>query len=158
VDEYGDSYTRDVTVDDLKQIFDAMIRPNSTFSPNAFLSELEEHGKGLGETPGSMFSGCVTYFATADTNFLSNDQVETELPIARYRFLFAGGAISEDDEDEAITHVVVVNEVPEIVKGIRQKISQSGRVKLPRVVGLNWLHDSWRERTLLDEDRYAIII
>ena len=157
VDEYGDSYARDATVDGLKLTLDNMIHPkNSTFSHNAFLTDLEEHGKGLGETPGSLFRRCVVYFHPAGENSLSNNQAETELSLARYQFLFAGGTISGDDEDEAITHFVVADETPEVVKGIRQKISQSGRGRLPRVVGLNWLQDSWKEKTLLDEERYMV--
>ena len=158
VDDYGDSYARDATVDGLKLLLDSMATPkDSTFSANAFLTQLEERGKGLGETASAMFRSCVAYFPPADTNsLLSKDQLGMELRIARYHFLFAGGSVSDDDEDDRITHFVLADEVPEVVKALRHKISQSRRSRLPRVLGLNWIQDSWKEGTLLDEEKYVI--
>jgi DNA ligase-4 len=40
---------------------------------------------------------------------------------------------------------------------LREKMSQrNGGV--PRIVGLKWLLESWHEKTLLDEERYAVRI
>jgi DNA ligase-4 len=156
VDEYGDSYTRDISVEDLKKIMGDMIHPkNSAFNSNEFLSELEEHGNGLGELRASMFRRCVV-------RFVSNEESEdpgsnVDLLIAKTQFLFTGGRVSEGDEDQELTHYVVVDENPKAVKSLREKMSRrTGRVA--RIVGLRWLLDSWHEKTLLDEETYAIRI
>jgi DNA ligase-4 len=53
--------------------------------------------------------------------------------------------------------VVVTDREREHVKALREKIAGIGG-KIPRMVGWNWLLDSWIEGTLLDEERYAIVV
>jgi DNA ligase 4 len=156
VDEYGDSYTRDISVEDLKKIMDDMIHPkNSAFNSNEFLSELEEHANGLGELPASMFRRCVVRFVSEEESEHSGPNVD--LLIAKTQFLFAGGRVIEGDEDQEVTHNVVVDENPEAVKSLREKMSRrTGPVA--RIVGLRWLLDSWYEKTLLDEETYVVRI
>jgi DNA ligase-4 len=147
VDMYGDSYARDVSVQELRKVLDDMIPvKNSTFSPADFLCELEEHGKGLGEMRGSLLRGCVAYFAGGAKSL--------EKRIANVRFLFAAGAVVDELNDE-VTHVVVGDESRDVVRSLRKQIS--ARNKVPRVVGLAWLQDSWKEGTRLDEERFAIV-
>jgi DNA ligase-4 len=154
VDDYGDSYARDVSVEDLKRLMDGMIHPkNYAFNPNDFLSELDEHGKGLGETPGLMFRRCVAHFIPDDNSEVPSQEID--LQIARNRFLFARGRIVDEDEDEDTTHYVVTSKDPEVVKKFREKLSRMSR-RIPRIVGIKWLQDSWDEKTLLDEERYAV--
>jgi DNA ligase-4 len=154
VDEYGDSYARDVSAEDLKKIMDDMIHPKiSAFKSNDFLSELEDHGKGLGELPGSMFRRCVVRFVSEQNSDESGPNVD--LLIAKSQLLFAGGKIVETDEAEDITHYVVVGEGPALIRSLRKKMShRNGR--LARIVGLRWLLDCWYENTLLDEETYAV--
>lgn len=150
VDVYGDSYARDVNVNELKDQLDGMIHPkNSTFSVSAFLSELEDRGKGLGEGPGSVFRGRVAWFESGPENI--------EVSIGKLRFRFAGGTVTEEQEDERITHIVVINEDRTNVRSLREKIVGMKRRKLPRLVRWAWIHDSWKEETLLDEERYAVV-
>lgn len=154
VDGYGDSYARDVTKDELKRRLEDIIRPkNSAFSPSDFLSQLEEHGKVFGEQPGSMFRGCVVRLTPEN---MEDSKLELDLRIARCQFMFACGEVAENDEDESITHFVVVDEKVVDVKGIREMIASSGRTRFPRVVGLKWIQESWTEKTLLDEERYVV--
>lgn len=156
VDEYGDSYARDVSVEDLKKIMDDMIHPkNSAFDSNKFLTELEERGKGLGEVPGSMFRRCVVRFVSEDE--LEDCGPNLDLLIAKSQFSFSGGRIVEDDEDKDITHYVIVGRNPEVVRSLREKMSQR-KGAVPRIVGLKWLLESWHEKTLLDEERYVVRI
>ena len=150
VDQYGDSYARDVTPEELKRVMDNMTKSeNSNFSTTEFLSQLEEHGRGLSHQPSSMFRGCVVRFAPQDIENL-------DLRIAKYQFAFACGKVAENDDDESITHFVVVNEKSVDVKGLREMIVGSRRCRFPRVVGLKWMEDSWGEKTLLDEEKYAV--
>ncbi|CZS95724.1 related to DNA ligase 4 [Rhynchosporium agropyri] len=152
VDVYGDSYARDTSVAELKMLVDDMIHPkNSTFSADDFLTQLEEHGRGLGERPGSMCRGCVVRFVSSGQGYMDKN---IDLLIAKNRFLFSGGRIAESDKDEEITHFVMVDVDRALVKGVRQRISSLTEV--PRIVGMKWLEDSWVEKTLMDEERYAV--
>ena len=148
VDIYGDSYARDVNPQELKGVLDDMIPiKNSSFSPAGFLSELEERGKGMGELRGSLFRGCVVYFAASEGDL--------ETRIARMRVRFASGGVV-DDLGEEVTHVVIVDEERDVVRSLRGRISK--RRKIPRVVGLAWVEDSWKEGTRLDEERYGVVV
>lgn len=150
MDQYGDSYARDVTPEELKRIMENMILPqNSAFSTSVFLSQLEEHGRGLGYHPGSMFRDCVIRFVPSDVKSL-------DLRIAKTQFTFACGKVAENDADQSITHFVVVDEEAVHVKDLREMIAGSGRSRFPRVVGLKWMEDSWTEKTLLDEEKYTV--
>ncbi|KAL2075322.1 hypothetical protein VTL71DRAFT_265 [Oculimacula yallundae] len=152
VDVYGDSYARDTNVDELKVLVDYMIHPkNSSFSADEFLTQLEEHGRGLGETTGSMLRGCVVKFVASGQEDTDKD---IDLLIARNRLLFSGGKVAESDEDEGITHFVMVDEDRALIKEVRQRVSLSKKV--PRIVGMKWLQDSWEEKTLMDEERYVV--
>jgi DNA ligase 4 len=154
VDEYGDSYAQDVSVEGLKKIMDDMIHPKvSEFDSNVFLAQLEEHGKGLGELPGSMFRRCAVHFVSEEEPEGSGPNID--LLIAKSQFSFSGGRIVEDDEDQDITHIVVVGRNPGVVRSLREKMSRKPG-PAPRIVGLQWLLESWYEKTLLDEERYAV--
>ncbi|KAG0648655.1 Polydeoxyribonucleotide synthase [Hyphodiscus hymeniophilus] len=150
VDEYGDSYARNVTPEELKVIMANMRLPkNSSFSSSTFLSQLEDHGKQLVQHPGSLFRGCVVRFAPSDLESL-------ELRLVKYDLTFACGKVAEDDSDESITHFVVVDENAVDVRGIRRLIAESGRRRIPRLVRLKWMQDSWTEKTVLDEEKYNV--
>lgn len=156
VDDYGDSYARDVTADDLKVVLDDMIHPkNYDFSPSNFLKQLEEHGHGLGELPGSLFARCVARFVPADEN-ASDPEADLDFVIARNRFIFAGGVETTDDDDDEITHFVIRDKSADMMRKLRGELALR-RGKLPRIVGLKWLQDSWDEKTLLDEEIYAVM-
>lgn len=150
IDMYGDSYARDVSPKELRRVLDDMIPvKNSSFSTTAFLTELEERDRGLGEMPGSIFRGCLAYF--------SDDlDASMERRMARARFLFAAGAIVEDLESE-VSHVVILDYNKEAVRALRKRISQRAG-KVPRIVGLSWVQESWKEGTQLDEERYAVVV
>lgn len=151
VDAYGDSYTRDVSVEELKKRFDDMIHPkNSTFSATSFLSELEARGHGLGEMQGSMFRGLVAWFTPVKSPHIF-------LELAKLRFTFAAGQVAGGLEDDRLTHIVVVDEDPVMVKELRKEIARLGtRKRLPRIVSSAWLEESWKEGTVLDEESFAV--
>jgi DNA ligase-4 len=150
VDVYGDSYARDVSPKELKRVLDDMVPvKNSTFSATNFLTELEERGNGLGEMSGSIFRGCVAYF-------FGDVERDVDSRLARLRYMLASGAIS-DELDADTTHVVVLDDNRESVRALRKRISERGG-KIPRVVSLTWLQDSWKEGTLLDEERFTVVV
>jgi DNA ligase-4 len=155
VDEYGDSHARDITKDELKRTFENMTHPeNSMFSSSEFFTQLEEHGKeGFSERPGSMFRPCVIRFVPEN---VEDSKQELDLRITRFQFTFACGKVAEDDEDESITHFVVVDEKAVDVNGLRAMIARSARTRFPRVVRLKWIQESWAEKTLVDEEKHAV--
>jgi DNA ligase-4 len=158
VDEYGDSYARDVTGNELKRILsDMTYSKDSTFSGSDFIHQLDEHGKTLGAMPGSIFRGCVVYFVPSTATIAGDSTLDLDLRIAKHHFLFASGKVAENDKDEDITHFLIIDEARAAVKQIREKIADSGRQRYPRFVGLKWIQDSWKEKTLLDEERYAVL-
>ncbi|KAF4637958.1 hypothetical protein G7Y89_g107 [Cudoniella acicularis] len=157
-DVYGDSYARDVTVEELKRICDDVIHPkNYEFSVPAFLSELEERGHGMGEITGSIFSRCTVRFIPANEENLDYDPVKkVNFQIAKNQLLFAGGHVAKSNDQPGITHFVVLDESPETVASLREHLSSRARARLPRIVRFDWLQDCWSEKTLLDEERYVV--
>ena len=149
VDIYGDSYTRDCTAEELRNFFDDMILPKrSEFKPRDFVTELQERGKGdIGISKASMFRGTVIRFPVV-LNTLNRR-------LAKHRFIFAGGVVAASDEQEDTTHFVVENNDQQGVVDLTRKIASLGRRRLPRLVSFEWLEDSWKEGTVLDEDRFT---
>ena len=136
VDEFADSYARDTSEEELKQVmikcpsrrtrnmlrwhqvFAAMPRKfESHFEPSVFVQELEEHESDLGELPGWLFKGLVLYVAVGyqfEPNGVmegsaqkSAQPEELDLLLACNTARFAGAEVSTDLADERITHVVI---------------------------------------------------
>lgn len=156
IDMFGDSYARDTDAAELKKVLDEMVIPkHSGFSSADFLSELETRGKGVGELPASFFRGCVAWLAPHGQGELPDEDEQMEQGMAQMRFRFAGGIVVDSEVEEGITHVVVVDYEPGAVKEVWQKVTERGG-KLPRMVRWTWLRACWNEKTLLDEERYAL--
>jgi DNA ligase-4 len=164
-DQYGDSYARDVGVDELREILDGMDvddvsdgeRTIIRFDVNQFLDQLEERGHGLDELKSFMFRRCRVHFALGD------GMPETvALRLGNY-VRFGNGEVADDIKDDKITHVVVVVGGKEdtaaaaserlVAADVRYKISS--RRAVPRVVSARWVEDCWKEGTLVDEEAYA---
>ena len=163
VDEFRDSYTRDTTVDELTEIFDSM--PNNfdrvfdeeeDFDAAKFKAELKEHDQGLGDLQGWMFEGVVIY-ADRDGASVNGEGLIQSSPAdimikqtcdyAR----FAGASFAHDlNENQGVTYILVGSD-KERIKHLRRQIS-TFRL-LPRLVRPEWIEQSWRERTLVDEER-----
>ncbi|KAL7819122.1 hypothetical protein V8C26DRAFT_396075 [Trichoderma gracile] len=154
-DRYGDSYARDVDVDELRELMRDMPKledKETTFDKMLFLEQLEQHGKDVGSLRNFMFSRCRVLFYLADgAKESARDKWE------RY-VRYGGGSVSQDVDDESVTHIVVlgddVMEVGDVGDKLRSKLSS--RRKMPRLVNEGWVEESWREKTLLDEERYAV--
>ncbi|KAK5137254.1 DNA ligase (ATP) [Meristemomyces frigidus] len=139
VDEFGDSYTRDVTVGELLTLFNAMpMQLMDQYDSAEMLDQLNDHGHGLDAMPGCMFHGLT----------LHCEGVSHE---TRRLLEFAGGRIAEALDDTTLTHVVMSPNASS--KDIRKIVAS--RERQPRLVTEAWVSDSWHEKTLLDEERYA---
>lgn len=164
VDEYGDSYARDASPEELKELLDKMQRIDSG-PPDRLLTMMEKiHGLGGEDLPGWIFLNTKIYFDQQPM-----DEVETarnrpnglpessSSPLAMSSTIttatFAGAIIATNlDNDENITHIVVDDKSKSNIKILRKEISKWS--KIPRVVTAEWIKDSWKERTRLDEERY----
>ena len=152
VDQYGDSFARDVSIDELRDTFAGMLKLEdvANFDKHTFLQQLEEHGKGLSHLRGFMFQRCVMHFLRAG---LSAENLTEKL--SRY-IQYAGGQCAEDLSNEEITHIVVAgnpDSVKEEVDSIRQGWHKR---KMPWLVRGDWVQECWKEGTLLDEEAFMV--
>jgi len=154
VDEYGDSFARDITVDELKSIFDAMPTDEHTFDTSEFRSELGTHDHELGQLPGWIFEGVLIYAGWQDQDAetpLTQKNLDFRMKQACNTARFAG-ARGTNELEQGVTHVLVGEDRGRI-RALREKISVFKR--LPRMVTIEWIEKSWQEKTLLAEERFA---
>ncbi|KAI9859339.1 MAG: DNA ligase (ATP) [Vezdaea acicularis] len=169
VDEYNDSYSRDVTIEELQKIFSSMdFKPSPSFSAAEFKSQLEDHNPSmnLGNLPGSIFSGLVVYVEDCSSEALvvepqgeapHPNRTSPDVDIIRNMLEFGGARLADEIlENLEVTHVVVgefdgTSASRQRVLSQRQRLA--GRPKLPRWVTRAWVEQSFKERTRLDEER-----
>lgn len=184
VDEFNDSYARDVTPEELKTILDgAKLGHEPTddaeiiqLSEN-LIERAQEQGSLTGNQeefpPGWLFKGLTIYF---------HDLSSHRLWLARKMTEFGSAAITEslngDNGDKRTankskgrnkkpaesfsvpTHVVIdkvsdsgsSNEITNIRKALSQMQMSDHGIKIPHLVTVAWVEQSWKERTLLDEE------
>jgi DNA ligase-4 len=156
-DQYGDSYARDVGVDELREILDKMDMSDGeggSFDAGKFLDQLEEHGNDLEALKSFMFRRCRVYFALGE-----GVPGTTALKLKNY-VRFGNGEVVDDIDDNKITHVVVVGGKEDtaaservVAADVRYKVSS--RRAVPRIVSAKWVNDCWKEGTVVDEEEYA---
>ncbi|KAH7042068.1 DNA ligase 4 [Macrophomina phaseolina] len=167
VDEWGDSYARDVaSVEEMRKIMDAMEMPEGADDEGfaeKFLEELGEHGldlaDGVGEevSKGWLFRGFKVAFVGSGDEEGDGGLDETRFYLARQVVGFAGGRAVDGLErrEGGITHVVVApSTAKERLREVRLQLSRMDG-PVPRVVSVEWVEESWREATLLDEERFV---
>lgn len=157
-DQYGDSYCRDVDVEELREIFQSMgktPKPNlAGFDKEKFYDQLEAQGHELPRSRGYVFRKCLFYLASAEG--------VSGLTLARLRGTigFGNGKVAEELGDE-VTHVVVVagrddtEGARKAAADVRKRLSKREKLRIPRVVTEQWVEDCWREETRVGEDNYA---
>ncbi|SMQ47607.1 unnamed protein product [Zymoseptoria tritici ST99CH_3D7] len=139
VDEYGDSYARDITTEELLALCNAMpSKMEDGLNPDEVLEQFHDHGHELDAMKGFMFRGTTAYF----------DDVPAE---AIRLFKFAGGQIADSIEDDQLTHVVLHTGCSPAAT----RKAVSSKQQLPRIVTESWVADSWSEATRLDEEQFV---
>ncbi|KAI0156695.1 ATP-dependent DNA ligase [Hypoxylon sp. FL1284] len=154
VDEFGDSYARDLSLQELRQLVRSMPKKKvligEPFDKEEFLNQLVEHGHDLGNLRSYVFRGAKVHFAVADD----------VLPITCLKLMnlikFGGGEVVDDIDDRSITHVVVMggNDTGEMEQAAQVRSVISSRTRVPRVVSRQWIEDCWKNCTTVDEERY----
>ena len=157
VDQFGDSYARDTSVEELEVLMDKM-----GVGKTVQTDDIALRISGLGDIMGWMFAGLVVHFdpvkepqSNGNINGDALDEVEKDLQqreeAASWTFRFGGGLVSEKLHNKHLTQVVVHEKSD--INQMRKKLAS--RPRFPRIVTRQWIEESWKEQTLLDEERFA---
>lgn len=184
-DPFGDSYTRDADIDELKevrspqastslthadfrvQIFDKMAASKDhPIQPLEPRTRQKLESKMLGKIDagwpapcGWLFRGLTLFFFSPDiqTKETSVDLVlkDIRLALARNYAAFAAAETAASFDDTGITHVVVNPDTASSteVSSLRKSIAARSGKKVARLVSCAWVEESWKNKTLLDEER-----
>ncbi|KAI0105581.1 ATP-dependent DNA ligase [Hypoxylon sp. NC0597] len=154
VDQFGDSYARDLDLKELRQLLQSMPKKEvivgEPFNKEEFLNQLAEHGHDIGNLRSYVFRGARVYFATT----------EGVSPISCLKLKnwvkYGGGTVVDDLDDRSITQVVIISdsETGEMERAAEVRSIISSRSRVPRVVSRQWVEDCWKNRTTVDEERY----
>jgi DNA ligase-4 len=180
IDQFNDSYARDTTVEELQDVSTALEqcyerqanrtklfkqmgkgpKSNKTASHEALekLTESIQERTDAGWTLplGWLFKSFTLHFLNegdggSRSETLQSRQVsgtQSAKNIAR----FAGAAVTDSLKSSSITHIVVNPETPASdISSIRQTLST--RKKVPHIVTIAWIEESWKEKTIMDEER-----
>ncbi|PHH62435.1 hypothetical protein CDD81_7154 [Ophiocordyceps australis] len=153
VDQFGDSFARDTSVDELRTILADMplSEHSESFDKDALLASLEERGRGVSNMRAFMFRRFVIQIRPVG-------HVSQEVLDSLARRVGYCGATCVQELSTRVTHVVLVGQdvmqVGEVADAVRREVSS--RPKVPHVVKASWVEDSWKEQTLLDEEGYVI--
>lgn len=147
-DQFGDSFTRDVSSEELTTIISKMDDTDIAMRENGDTTIADLFDS---EVPGSIFRNTNISACTANSDIFSQE-LQKALRIAR----FGGAVFSPDIQPGVTTHVLVQTDSQdheEVTRQLRDRISTWQRI--PRLVTPQWVLDSWREKTRLDEERYV---
>lgn len=154
-DQYGDSYARDLPLEELRALMRDMPKIEGgdgvPFDKARFLEELEERGKDISaQLRSMMFQRCVVHLYSGEGD--ASIQAQTAR-LARY-IRYGGGACVDGLESEGLTHVVLVGDRKVVADTLRRELST--RAKLPRLVSGSWVETCWKEKSLVDEEQYSV--
>ncbi|KAJ6782867.1 hypothetical protein PWT90_07960 [Aphanocladium album] len=153
-DQYGDSYARDLPLDELRELMRDMPKIESAgmpFDKGQFLEELEERGRDLSaQLRSMMFQRCIVHLKSADEDGPSQAEAAR---LARY-VRYGGGACVDGLESEGLTHVVLIGDNIGAADALRRELST--RTKLPRLVSGSWVETCWKEKSLVDEEQFSV--
>ncbi|KAI0551040.1 ATP dependent DNA ligase domain-containing protein [Xylaria curta] len=144
-DEFGDSYTRNLDVKELRQLLQDMPKKEIVEPP------FDKEDFDLGEMRSSLFKGMVIYLAgTDDASSIQAFQVKN-------RLRFGGGALADNLDNEAVSHIVIMSktEAEEMDTAAEVRSTISSRRRVPRVISKEWVAECWKNRTVVDEERFA---
>ena len=134
IDEYGDSYTRDVTAEELRQILEDMPKTEHLSDAQQLREQFDDQHHEFGELASWMFENTLIY-ADLDGSHSqvdgldlieqSRETAESQLRMkqACNTARFAGARFTEDFEDLNITHVLVNDNGLDRVKAFRKAVS-----------------------------------
>ncbi|OMP87994.1 DNA ligase 4 [Diplodia seriata] len=117
---------------------------------------------GLGGGGGGVGGGEASTDVDADVD---GDDAHMRLYLAKQTVRFAGGEVAggggDLDADMRVTHVVVApGTSKDRLRELRQRLADGRMVEggggiIPRVAGVEWVEESWREMTVVDEEMFV---
>ncbi|KAJ1337525.1 DNA ligase 4 [Microdochium nivale] len=156
IDEFGDSYARDLSTQELKTLLENMpkkeiVGTHNPFDKGLFLAQLAEHGHDVGRVKGHIFQGQTIHLE------VSQDVPDIILMRLRNWIRFGGGHIAESLEEVTVSRVVIVahDDKSERVLAASARSLISQKSPLPRIVTKQWVEDCWKNGTRVDEEKYA---
>ncbi|KAL4931510.1 DNA ligase (ATP) DNL4 [Aspergillus undulatus] len=163
LDQFNDSYARDTTVEELRGLLEQMgknrngDRPASSQAIDKLTERIQEKvGAGWTLPPGWLFKGLTLHIPEPEQDSISEETESTKpfrTHLARNTARFAGAEVTSSLKNQSITHVVVGPETSASeVSKLRHSLST--RKKIPHIVKVDWVEESWKEKTILDEERF----
>ncbi|KAJ5783003.1 Nucleic acid-binding OB-fold [Penicillium paradoxum] len=167
VDKFMDSYTRDTTVDELTDIFKQMDenrdQSDYTVDPETFQrieTQIQDKvNAGYTAPCGWLFRGLTFHFYSTDSeNEHSPQELKKthRLQFARNTARFAGAASATSLQSSGITHVIIDPETLSStdISSLRSSLAAHPGNKMPHLVSVDWVEESWKNGTLVDEERF----
>ncbi|EXJ76799.1 uncharacterized protein A1O5_01307 [Cladophialophora psammophila CBS 110553] len=179
VDEYGDSFARDVSEEELKEIMAKMGIVDIEEEEKERVPDL--FGEEFLNMKGFMFHGLVLFFDQpgpavqkdeaqpfrlgAETTFTTTTTTATATATASSQALarFASATVLPrryttlssipSDLRTTITHIIAHPSVSDLVD-LRRQVSRWETRKIPRIVAREWIEACWKEGTRVDEEAY----
>ncbi|KKA26523.1 hypothetical protein TD95_004835 [Thielaviopsis punctulata] len=169
IDRYGDSFARDITLQELRDVLAGMTGPDDTKNTAGidFLHSLQEKGTDLHSgLRGYLFSGVSVVFRRSDGGVSGGLGVELEgilerdeLRLSNY-VRFCSGTILEKLQ-EGVSHVIIIGDDIEGARQIKKEVERqvAGWDKKdaePAIVWGAWIEECWRKRTISDITMYSV--
>ncbi|MCJ1334404.1 DNA ligase (ATP) [Thelotrema lepadinum] len=158
VDPHGDSFARDTDPDELKKLLKDMPLPKKGYSRATAHAALESRNGELPVLQGWILEELIIAFQGSSESLDVTEPLSLQSYQARQTARFAGATVTTDLEEGKTTHIVVCgrdeSELRTRATEIRRQISTWK--KLPRVVGLDWIENCWKEKTRIDEERSPV--
>ncbi|OAA60509.1 DNA replication and repair protein [Niveomyces insectorum RCEF 264] len=134
VDEYGDSFARDVGVEELRSLFD----------------EMQTEQGHQGDTTSTASATAVLRLKNC-IRFGNGTVIDDPKDEAATHVVIVGSAGGDQDNGNGNDNDAQL--VKELTAEVRYKMSL--RTKQPRIVNAAWVETSWKESTLVDEEQYT---
>ncbi|KAJ5677992.1 Nucleic acid-binding OB-fold [Penicillium maclennaniae] len=173
VDPFDDSYARDTSVDELKEVNPqsngnhptAKQHPSRpTHSPQSRIPPADQNRLRLHRTLWLALPWPEIFLLFGRTRTKGHetfDKTHTEdiaLCLARNTARFASAHIATSFKDPDVTHVIVNPDTSsrEDIASLRGSLAARPGKKIPHLVSLHWVQESWKNGTLLDEERFSV--
>ncbi|KAE8353016.1 DNA ligase 4 [Aspergillus coremiiformis] len=168
VDRFQDSYARNTTSDELREIlkqmgkddpFDISQHPEVA---RKLIERIQEKVNAGWEMPsGWLFKGLTILFAENDQVDDTESEETTQahqpyrLHLARNTARFAGANVVNSPKSLSVTHIVVApTSTSSDISSIRKSYSPESGKKVPHLVTVEWIEECWKQHTLLDEEGF----
>ncbi|KAJ5973421.1 hypothetical protein N7481_010631 [Penicillium waksmanii] len=166
-DRFGDSYARDTSIEELKEILqqmgtakqEARIVLDASTSRRIEARIQEKVHSGYTAPCGWLFRD-LSFFLFSPVNQKNGEDdgtssLDLSLKLLQNTARFAGANIATSLEAPGITHAIVNPETASSadIASLRKSVAALPGRKVPHLVTSKWVEESWKSSTLLDEER-----